>query len=757
MASMLINIRAFAVGLLLAAFAAGPACAQGTARPKTTLNSEVSQQYPDNTSGLIFPSNARTVTNDLIASFQQAPQVNLQTGVSYTIAASDYGQVVRFNNSNPIAVTLPAATGSFAVFSVYINSTGTGTVTITPTSGTIDGTSNFTVTQNQTILVVSDGTNWQVALRGVTGVSSIGGTSGPYNLNGDLAVIAGTTSTNGPYTAGATTITVTSLKGMSVGQAITLHFDDTTTSNVTVTALGNSQLGGTVSFTPAIPGGKTMSATDQVTWSQVLAFGGDYHPAYYPTAFGLLSAGHSVAWLDQDNFFNASEMALVSHDYSIGGNISTFTTAPANGDTTNVTIAGGSAIACQSAAVNAKTIFVVTGADLSGIVGTVITIHQHDASTQTVSVTAVVHETVAPTCTKSVSGDWSLTWTSGTGVAGGGLDAAALVDLQVSNFTPQPAYAAVTTGVNPSSVTVFSSIQIPTGDQIFIVLSDGTLLTTAVSSMTPNAGCTAGGQPCQWTLNFSPAVSGGQTILNSGGNLGRVFWRYSFTNTTVASSDTMASFLRKIANVINADAHIAASGSTAVLQGIGTSTGTLIVEPKRFYQQNAVPAVAIFPTPATGGHITATYTQPQIFLDNSAAFSMDRAASGYQPKAGDNLGNVTFGGFADDGVWQCCTVQYGAIYAFIVNPSNTSSLLGRLSFFTAGSQAAGINQRLDIVKGLTTYFDNGNSAEGGDQGAGSINIPSTSAYFVGGVAGVSCPSGVSGAATRVVKGIITVC
>src|SRR6185312_9760934 len=99
--------------------------------------------------------------------------VNAQTGTTYTVSSSDCGKLVTFNNASTISVTLPQATGSFTSgFSFYVQNVGAGTVTITPTTSTINGASSLDVTTGQGLMIVSDGTNWQTIL----GALSLGAT-----------------------------------------------------------------------------------------------------------------------------------------------------------------------------------------------------------------------------------------------------------------------------------------------------------------------------------------------------------------------------------------------------------------------------------------------------------------------------------------------------------------------------------------------------------------------------------------------------
>lgn len=92
--------------------------------------------------------------------------INAQTGTSYTIQASDACKIVTFSNVGAIAVTLPsaAAAGFTAGYGVQLNNTpSSGTATVTPQSGTINGSANLVMPANSTCELVSDGANWQVA------------------------------------------------------------------------------------------------------------------------------------------------------------------------------------------------------------------------------------------------------------------------------------------------------------------------------------------------------------------------------------------------------------------------------------------------------------------------------------------------------------------------------------------------------------------------------------------------------------------
>jgi hypothetical protein len=87
--------------------------------------------------------------------------VNAQTGTSYTVLTGDRGKLITFTNASAIGVTLPNANLTFGSgWYAWFQNRGAGTVTITPSTATIDGAANLTLTTDQGILVASDGTNY---------------------------------------------------------------------------------------------------------------------------------------------------------------------------------------------------------------------------------------------------------------------------------------------------------------------------------------------------------------------------------------------------------------------------------------------------------------------------------------------------------------------------------------------------------------------------------------------------------------------
>lgn len=109
--------------------------------------------------------------------------VRAVTGTSDTILTTDRAKLVTFSNASAIAVTLPqstsSATGFPAGWFIDVQNLGAGTVTITPTTSTIDGAASITLSTNQGCRIFADGTNY-LTQRGASAGSGLTylGTSG---------------------------------------------------------------------------------------------------------------------------------------------------------------------------------------------------------------------------------------------------------------------------------------------------------------------------------------------------------------------------------------------------------------------------------------------------------------------------------------------------------------------------------------------------------------------------------------------------
>ena len=114
--------------------------------------------------------NETSFAETVIAASTVIGTVNNQTGVTaYSTLQSDYGAFLIFNDASPVAVTLSTLSTSPAIalpwFASFINS-GTGTVTLTPATGLIEGGATFQIHASNAITVVFDGTNFYVEAPG---------------------------------------------------------------------------------------------------------------------------------------------------------------------------------------------------------------------------------------------------------------------------------------------------------------------------------------------------------------------------------------------------------------------------------------------------------------------------------------------------------------------------------------------------------------------------------------------------------------
>lgn len=82
-----------------------------------------------------------------------------QTGATtYTVATADNGALLILNDASPIAITLNSALTT--PYFVFITNLGTGTATLTPSTGTVNGAASFALTSLHTAIAGFDGTNW---------------------------------------------------------------------------------------------------------------------------------------------------------------------------------------------------------------------------------------------------------------------------------------------------------------------------------------------------------------------------------------------------------------------------------------------------------------------------------------------------------------------------------------------------------------------------------------------------------------------
>ena len=181
---------------------AGSACGSGGGSVSVTSTSP----------SLIITPSPGTGTFTIGLSDLINPQGN---AASYSIVTGDIGKFITHTRSSAMADSLPQAgtTGFEAGKSFSEINLGTGTLTITPTTSTINGASTLTLAQNQSAYLISDGTNYVAGFLG--GGTSI---STPVSVaNGGTGLSSGTSGGIPAYTASGT---ITSSAALTAGAPV---------------------------------------------------------------------------------------------------------------------------------------------------------------------------------------------------------------------------------------------------------------------------------------------------------------------------------------------------------------------------------------------------------------------------------------------------------------------------------------------------------------------------------------------------------
>lgn len=175
--------------------------------------------------------------------------VNAQTGTSYTVLASDKSKLITFANSGSVAVTLPQGIGGFAApFSFQVVNYGSGTVTITPSTSTINhGAATLVLTTGQGAGILTDPSGNYQALLGGSG----GGSGG--------SVFTGSTGS----TIASSSTPVFSLADVSVKSPI--RFQISPVVNVTGPTITNLTAGATFSIAVTTDGTHTWN------WNSIIS------------------------------------------------------------------------------------------------------------------------------------------------------------------------------------------------------------------------------------------------------------------------------------------------------------------------------------------------------------------------------------------------------------------------------------------------------------------------------------------------------
>lgn len=139
------------------------------------------------------------------------------TGTTDDVLAADACTIVSYNNASGVAVTAPSASaaGFTQGFYATLKNKGAGNVTVTPSSGTINGTASFVIVQNTGCGIYSDGTNWQLDYASCNALS---GGSGVLSVSGDSTIFSNSSST-GAVTLTKANAAATTLLGNPTGSS----------------------------------------------------------------------------------------------------------------------------------------------------------------------------------------------------------------------------------------------------------------------------------------------------------------------------------------------------------------------------------------------------------------------------------------------------------------------------------------------------------------------------------------------------------
>lgn len=255
-----------------------------------------------------------TGSNPVPVSFNVSEQVNAQTGTSYTILSADWGKLITFSNGSATAVTLPQANSTSFPNGYFIDvvNLGAGTVTITPTTSTIQGAATLAVVTGEGFRIVSDGTNYfyQPGSGGTFDLGVVPGTIAAsraivVDSNKDAAIARNFSAVNLKAGASGTAGTVdvfptTAAKGKTEFTAAD-NSGDTTTAIATAAQTGARtytvpDAGGSASFVmtagaQTVAGAKTFSTMPIIPSATVAATGADQAgAASITTGFTLVTA-----------------------------------------------------------------------------------------------------------------------------------------------------------------------------------------------------------------------------------------------------------------------------------------------------------------------------------------------------------------------------------------------------------------------------------------------------------------------------------
>lgn len=146
------------------------------------LVSQISAIKAGTSTGTGTTTNVTSESTTVIVQASTVGVVNDQTGnTAYSTQQSDYGAEILLDDGAAIAVTLTTGAGIQTPWFCFFENSGAGTATLTPASGTINGSSTLGLATGYSAVCFYDGTNfWAIVVPPGTGSSYVpqGGTTG---------------------------------------------------------------------------------------------------------------------------------------------------------------------------------------------------------------------------------------------------------------------------------------------------------------------------------------------------------------------------------------------------------------------------------------------------------------------------------------------------------------------------------------------------------------------------------------------------
>lgn len=664
--------------------------------------------------------------------------INAQTGTTYTFLTTDAGKLVTASNAASQAYTLPVATttGFTSGYSFDIQNKGVGTVTITPTTSTINGSSTLTLAQNTGCTVSSDGTNYQVsacnALGGGGGSSAFNSITTGTNTTATMTVGSGGTLT----TSGSGVLNANQVNGATVPASAAILASNSS-SQATALTLGNNLViaGGALSTTQAInaqtgttyaiqasDAGKLISASNAASqaYSIVAATTTGFTAGY---SFDIQNKGAgTVTITPTTSTINGSSTLAIAQNQgctvsSDGTNYQVSACSALGGaglsaianNTVIANVSGSSAVPTATSAVNM--IGLLNSATCDAQTGTTYTLALGDANTCVTMSNAASNTLTVPT-------NASVALPVGT------------------TITVEQLGAGVTT-VSPATGVTFTSLQYGSsgtqtyalaGTYDFLQFKQVSANTWLVTSVGPGRQLQAG------TTNLAATTFGGVTgtlPLGNGGIGATTLAGASIAQFTAANpvSGHCPQWSGTTGLLVDSGAACGGGGSpafssittgsnTTATMTVGTG-GSLTTSGTGTINANQLGGSALTTyfaaPPAIGGTTAAAGSFTTLASSTGSAFAT--TSSGTTMGAIASHPSLTVTGAAnEDGIQVNGNATSGQSYGIGINAGTTSAD----NAFVVGNQAGTANFEKVFGDGGIVF----GNATGGDEGANTVNIPS---------------------------------